>query len=408
MKQDTPLTQSAGTSGAARIDPVDLTRALIRCPSVTPKEGGALDLLEGVLSDLGFACHRLVFSAPGTPDVDNLYARIDGVTGGEGGRNFCFAGHSDVVPVGDPSAWRVDPFAAEVLGAELIGRGAVDMKGAIAAFAAAAAGFLEARGGAFGGAISLLITGDEEGPAVNGTVKVLDWLTARGERLDACLVGEPTSDRRLGDTVKIGRRGSLSGHLVVQGTQGHVAYPDLADNPVHHLLRMLGAVTGEAMDQGSDHFPPTSLQVTSIDVGNPTGNLIPARAGANFNVRFNDRFTGASVEAWVRARFDHAIGPAKSARYDLETRLSGESFLTPPGPLSDLVAGAVAGVTGAAPVLGTTGGTSDARFIKDHCPVVELGLSNATAHQVDERVGLDDLRALSAIYRAVLDGYFAP
>ncbi len=400
MTQDATLSE---TSAAARIDAVELTRALIRCPSVTPKEGGALDLLEGILSELGFTCHRLPFSAPGTPDVDNLYARI-----GEGGRNFCFAGHTDVVPVGDPAAWRVDPFAGEIRGSDLIGRGAVDMKGAIAAFATAAAGFLEARGRNFGGAISLLITGDEEGPAINGTRKVLDWLAARGERLDACLVGEPTSDQRLGDTAKIGRRGSISGRVVVHGTQGHVAYPDLADNPVHHLIRMLGSVTAEAMDQGSEHFPPTSLQVTSIDVGNPTSNLIPARAQANFNVRFNDRFTGAGVEAWVRERFERALGTAKGARYELQTQLTGESFLCPPGPLSTLVARAVEGVTGAPPVLGTTGGTSDARFIKDHCPVIELGLSNATAHKVDERVSLDDLMALSAIYRAVLDGYFAP
>ncbi len=385
------------------IDPVELTRALIRCPSITPEEGGALGLLQGVLRGLGFTCHRLKFSESGTPDVDNLYARL-----GETGRNFCYAGHTDVVPHGDPADWSADPFAAEIVGDDLIGRGAVDMKGSIGGFAAAVAGFLKARGGDFGGSISLLITGDEEGPAINGTPKVLKWLSERGERLDACLVGEPTSDRRLGDTIKIGRRGSVSGRLSVHGTQGHVAYPQLADNPIHRLVRMLEAVTGEAMDQGSDHFPPTSLQVTSIDVGNPTGNLIPAKAQAAFNVRFNDRFTGEGVIEWLRERFERFVEPGQGARYDLETRISGDSFLCPPGPLSDLVSQAVESVTGLVPELGTTGGTSDARFIKDHCPIVELGLLNATAHKVDERAALTDLRDLSAIYRAVLDGYFAP
>ena len=384
-----------------RTDPLELSRALIRCPSVTPAEGGALDLLERVLGGLGFACHRLPFSEPGGAPVDNLYARL-----GADGEAFCYAGHTDVVPVGDPADWRVEPFAGAVRGEELIGRGAVDMKGAIAAFVAAVAGFLEARGGDFDGSISLLITGDEEGPAINGTRKVLAWLAERGERLDACLVGEPTSDRRLGDTVKIGRRGSLSGRLSVHGTQGHVAYPQLADNPVHHLVRMLNAVASEPLDAGSAHFPPSSLQITSVDVGNPTGNLIPAKATADFNVRFNDSFTGAGVEAWVRERFDSALDADKGARYELATRLSGESFLCPPGPLSDLVSNAVEAVSGHTPALGTTGGTSDARFIKDHCPIVELGLINATAHKVDERVGLADLRNLGAIYRAVLDGYF--
>ncbi len=398
-----PESPRSPSKGATQIDPVDLTRALIRCPSVTPAEGGALDLLEETLSGLGFACHRLKFSAPETPDVDNLYARW-----GTSGRNFCYAGHTDVVPVGDPADWSVDPFAAQIVGEEVIGRGAVDMKGSIGAFIAAAAGFLDERPKGIEGSISLLITGDEEGPAINGTRKVLDWLSEKGERLDACLVGEPTSDARLGDTVKIGRRGSVSGKLSVKGIQGHVAYPQLADNPIHHLVRMLDAVTGPALDQGSDHFPPSSLQVTSIDVGNPTGNLIPAKATAAFNVRFNDRHTGEAVIAWVRARFEQALEAGGGGRYDLETRISGQSFLCPPGPLSDLVSRAVESVTGAAPTLGTTGGTSDARFIKDHCPIVELGLLNATAHQVDERVSLAELRDLSAIYRAVLEGYFTP
>ena len=390
------------TAAPAPLDPVDLARALIRCPSVTPREAGTLDLLERVLSQLGFRCHRLGFTEPGTEAVENLYARL-----GTDGPNFCFAGHVDVVPAGDPAAWSVDPFAAEIVDGHVAGRGAVDMKGAIAAFVAAAGGFLNRRGPDFGGSLSLLISGDEEGPAINGTPKVLSWLDGRGERLDACLVGEPTSEETLGDMIKIGRRGSLNGWLTVFGTQGHVAYPDIADNPLHHLVRMLNALTGEPLDHGSDHFPPSSLQLTGIDVGNDATNLIPARARATFNVRFNDRHSGAGIETWVRTRLDRAIDGTKGARYELKTRISGESFLSPPGQLSDIIAGAAEQVTGRTPRLGTTGGTSDARFIKDSCPVAELGLCNATAHKVDERVSLDDLRALAAIYEAVLDRYFA-
>lgn len=383
-------------------NPVELTRALIRCPSVTPAEGGALDLLQRVLADLGFACHRPRFSEPGTEKVDNLYARL-----GTEAPNFCYAGHTDVVPVGDTRSWSVDPFAAELVDGFIVGRGAVDMKGAIACFVAALAGFLKRRGSGFGGSISLLITGDEEGEAINGTRKVLEWLAARGERLDACLVGEPTSNARLADMVKIGRRGSLNARLTVVGTQGHTAYPQHADNPLHHLVRMLGVLTGEPLDTGSAHFPPSSLQLTGVEVSDGASNVIPAQASASFNVRFNDRHTSASVEAWLRARLDRAIDASKGARYDLQVRVSGESFLCPPGPLSDLVSAAVERATGARPELGTTGGTSDARFIKDQCPVVELGLPNGTAHKVNERVSLADLRDLTAIYGAVLDGYFA-
>jgi succinyl-diaminopimelate desuccinylase len=380
------------------VDTLDLTRRLIRCPSVTPAEAGALDLLEAELSGLGFACHRLPFAEPGTAEVDNLYARL-----GTSAPNLCFAGHSDVVPVGDEAAWSADPFAAEVRDGQLYGRGAVDMKGAIAAFLAALARFLARRGTAFGGSISLLITGDEEAEAINGTRKVLSWLADRGETLDTCLIGEPTSEARLADMVKIGRRGSLNGRLTVNGTQGHAAYPQLADNPVHHLVRMLHNLTGEPLDSGSEHFPPSSLQVTTIDVGNPATNVIPAAATAAFNVRFNDRHSSASVERWLRERLDRAGAP-----YRLQIQVSGESFLCPPGPWSDLVGGAVEQVTGRPPTLGTTGGTSDARFIKDHAPVAELGLLNAMAHKVDERVALDDLETLSAIYEAVLDGTFPP
>lgn len=381
----------------AALDSLDLARRLIRCPSVTPEEGGALDLLQEVLEGLGFRCRRMVFSDAGTPDVDNLYARL-----GRTGPNFCYAGHTDVVPTGDPAAWRHDPFAAEVEDGWLYGRGAVDMKGAIAAYIGAVSRFLDAREPDFGGSLSLLITGDEEGPAVNGTRKVLDVLAGEGETLDACLVGEPTSNQRLADMVKIGRRGALNARLTVGGVQGHSAYAHLADNPVHRLVAMLARLTGEALDEGSDHFQPTSLQVTTVDVGNPATNVIPAAATAGFDVRFSDRQTSASVERWVRERLDSVGGD-----YDLRVRVSGESFLTPPGPLSDLIVRAVTDVTEAPPELGTSGGTSDARFIKDHAPVAELGLLNATAHKVDERVSLEDLEALGRIYQAVLDGTFA-
>jgi len=392
-------------SGAApdtgSLDALDLARRLIRCPSVTPAEGGALDLLEEVLGGLGFTCHRLPFSEPGTADVDNLYARL-----GDRGRNFCFAGHTDVVPVGDAAAWRFDPFGAEVVDGVLYGRGAVDMKGAIACFLAAVARFIEARGGKFDGSISLLITGDEEAEAINGTRKMLAWLAEKGETLDACLVGEPTSNDALADMIKIGRRGSLNGQLTVTGTQGHAAYPQLADNPLHHLVRMLDAVTAEPLDAGNAHFQPSSLQITTIDVGNEVSNVIPAEARAALNVRFNDAHDSVAIEAWLRRHFDAAIQTTNGASYELAVRVSGESFLCPPGPLSDLLGRAVETALGRTPELGTTGGTSDARFIKDYCPIAELGLFNATAHKVDEHVSLDDLRGLEAVYKAALNSYF--
>ncbi|WP_299616967.1 succinyl-diaminopimelate desuccinylase [Pelagibius sp.] len=385
----------------APLDTLDLARGLIRCPSVTPAEAGSLSLLEEVLSGLGFACHRLPFAEEDSPEVDNLFARL-----GEAGPNLCFAGHTDVVPVGDPADWSVDPFAAELRDGCLYGRGAVDMKGSIAAFVAAVSAFL-AEGGKPRGSLSLLITCDEEGVAINGTRKVLRWMREQGEQLDACLVGEPTSNARLGDMVKIGRRGSLNAEVVVAGTQGHTAYPQLADNPVHHLTRMLAALVNEPLDEGNAHFPPSSLQITSVDVGNAATNVIPPKATARFNVRFNDLYSSGSLETWLRERLDGAIDRARGAGYEMAIRVSGESFLCPPGPWSDLVSAAVAEVTGAAPELGTTGGTSDARFIKDHCAVAELGLLNATAHKVDEHVSLEDLTALTRIYRAVLDRHAA-
>lgn len=388
------------------LDPLDLAQRLIRCPSVTPAEGGALDLLQAELEALGFVCHRLVFSEAGTPDVDNLYARL-----GSEQPNFCFAGHTDVVPVGNTADWSVDPFAAEVRGADLVGRGASDMKGAIACMVAAISDYL-AENGRPAGSISLLITGDEEGPSINGTRKMLGWLAERGERLDACLVGEPTNPEALGDMVKIGRRGSLTAQLTVEGVQGHTAYPHLADNPVHHLVRLLQAVTAEPLDSGSDHFQPSTLQISTVDVGNPATNVIPAKATAAFNIRFNDLHSGASLEAWLRETFDGVMAEAAKtegsrATYDLRIRVSGESFLTPPGPLSDLLQVAVEAATGQRPQLSTTGGTSDARFIKDVCPVAEFGLVGKTMHQVDERVAVSDLVALTKVYRRVLRDFFA-
>ncbi|MBI3453624.1 MAG: succinyl-diaminopimelate desuccinylase [Rhodospirillales bacterium] len=378
------------------IDPVELTRALIRRPSITPKDEGALGVIETALAPLGFACHRLPFAEAGTPDIDNLYARF-----GATGPHFCFAGHSDVVPVGDPKGWTVDPFGGEVIDGHVYGRGAADMKGAIAAFAAAAAAFIDRRGKKSAGSISLLITGDEEGPAINGTDKVLKWMAARGETIDACVVGEPTSDKILGDMAKIGRRGSLNARLTVTGQQGHVAYPHLADNPNHRLIRMLAELTGEALDNGSEWFQPSSLQVTTIDVGNPATNVIPARAAAALNIRFNDRHSSKTLIEWMRRKLDAAGGT-----YALDTQVSGESFLTLPGKLSDLVADAVETVAGRRPELSTTGGTSDARFIRAYSPVVEFGLVGRTMHKADERAAVKDIRDLATIYGAMLDRFF--
>ena len=378
-------------------DAVALARALIRCPSVTPQDAGALDTLQEALEALGFACHRMTFSETGTPDIDNLYARI-----GTDGPNFCFAGHTDVVPVGDAQGWTVDPFGAEVIDGVLYGRGASDMKGAIAAFVAAAGRFIGRNGGALPGSISLLITGDEEGPSVNGTRKVLGWLAEKGETLDACLVGEPTNPGRLGEMIKIGRRGSLSGFVTMHGVQGPTAYPHLADNPLHRLVAALHDIASTPLDEGTGHFQPSNLQLTTVDVGNTATNIIPGTARATFNVRFNDRHTSASLMRWLTERLD-AVG----GEYEIDWQVTGEAFLTPPGPLSAAIAAAVTKATGLTPELSTTGGTSDARFIKDFCPVAEFGLISQTMHKVDERAAVSDIEALAAIYEAVLDGWFA-
>ena len=375
----------------AALDPAALAAALIRQPSVTPKDEGALDIVAAVLEPLGFTCHRLAFG-----DIHNLYARH-----GNGRPNLCFAGHTDVVPAGAAEAWSFDPFAASLRDGALCGRGAVDMKGAIAAFIAAAERYLAERELDLPGSISLLITGDEEGEAINGTRKVLEWLAARDGTIDACLVGEPTSAQFLGDMIKIGRRGSMTGRLIVTGVQGHTAYPHLADNAAHRLVAMLHALTTAELDGGSEHFQPSTLQVSTIDIGNPAANVIPAAARAVFNIRFNDRWTSEKLRAWLIEKLD-AVG----GRYTLDVAASGESFLTAAGPLSDRLAEAIRRVTGRTPELSTTGGTSDARFIQVYCPVVEFGLVGQTMHKVDERVDLSDLSALTEIYYTFLSLFF--
>jgi len=389
------------TFARAAAEALDLARDLIRCPSVTPQDAGALDVLEDLLEGVGFECHRLIFSHAGTPDVANLYARW-----GRGQPNFCFAGHTDVVPVGRRESWTVDPFGAEIGDGRLFGRGAADMKGAIACFVAAATRFIGAHGKELRGSISLLITGDEEGPAVNGTAKVLRWAAEHGEKIDACLVGEPTSAKRLGDTVKIGRRGSLTAHLTVHGVQGHTAYPHLADNPIPKLLRMLDSITAEPLDSGTEQFQPSMITITTVDVGNPASNVIPATAKASFNIRFNDLHTGESLGKRLRESFDK-VQAALGGTYDLAIEVSGEAFLCPPGALAETVAEAVESRLGFRPEFSTAGGTSDARFIHHYCPVAELGLVGTTMHRVDESVEIADLETLTAIYEDVLERFFS-
>jgi succinyl-diaminopimelate desuccinylase len=398
-------------------DPLAIARELLRCRSVTPQEGGALALLERALGDAGFKVHRVTFAEPGAADVENLFARI-----GDRGPHLVLAGHTDVVPPGDEARWRHAPFAGEVEAGVLFGRGAVDMKGAIACQVSAVLDHLAARGGPPNGSISFLITGDEEGVAVNGTVKLLQWAAARGEKFDHCLLGEPTNPRFLGDMLKIGRRGSQNGTLIVSGTQGHVAYPALADNPIRRIIAIMSAMMTEPLDNGSEHFDRSNLEFTSVDVGNPTVNVIPAEARARFNIRFNDRHTHASLQALIEARAAAADDAIVSAGASVTSTRAVEAagqhfriewepsnadvFLTRPGPFVDLVRGAIAEVTCRTPQLSTSGGTSDARFIKDYCPVVEFGLVNDTMHKIDERVAAADLVALTAIYRRILDRYF--
>lgn len=382
----------------ALLDPVTLTQDLIRCPSVTPAEAGALDLLQRVLEELGFTCHRLPFEEEGTDPVDNLYARL-----GDNAPNLCFAGHTDVVPVGQEASWSVDPFDATIQDGMLIGRGASDMKGAIAAWVAAVSRRL-AQVGPVPGSISLLITGDEEGPSINGTKKMLPALEAMGEKIDHCITGEPTNPTELGTMMKIGRRGSLNGYITVRGVQGHTGYPHLADNAAHRVSLMLASLVNWRIDEGSDHFEPSVLSITRIEVDNEATNVIPALATARFNIRFNDLHTGAALEEALKARLAEAAGDGVD--FDLDITVSGESFLTPPGLLSDLLSDACEAETGNRPDLSTTGGTSDSRFIKNYCPVVDFGLVGQTMHQVDERVATADIVGLSRIYEQVIDRYF--
>lgn len=388
-------------------DPVSNLAGLIRCPSVTPAEGGALALLETLLSPLGFEVDRVVATEDGTPDVENLYARL-----GTDGPHLMFAGHTDVVPVGDEAAWSHPPFAAEIAGGEMFGRGAVDMKGGIACFVAAIARHIEKHGKPKG-SVSFLITGDEEGPSINGTSKLLEWAAAKGERWDACVVGEPTNPNQLGDMIKIGRRGSLSGRITVQGIQGHAAYPHLADNPIRGMLQLTHALMDPPFDNGTDNFQPSNLEVTTIDTGNAATNVIPARATASFNIRFNDTWTAETLRAEIIRRLDAAAadGALRPDRTPVNYEIvwadrPSHVFLTRNNALISSLSGAVAEVTGLEPKLSTTGGTSDARFIKDYCPVVEFGLVGQTMHMVDERVAVADLETLTRIYETFIERWF--
>lgn len=372
------------------IDPVELAQALIRCRSVTPADDGALDVVQRALEGLGFACTRMTFG-PDDYRVDNLFARR-----GAASPHVCYAGHTDVVPPGDVAAWRDEPFAAVVRDGQLFGRGACDMKGGIAAFIAGLSAHLDGNPD-HPGSISLLITGDEEARSVDGTAKVLEWMAANGQIPDMALVGEPTSRRVLGDTIKIGRRGSLNAWVTVEGKQGHSAYPAAADNPIHRLVAALAPLLAAPLDNGTAHFPPSTVQVTGFDVGNTTSNVIPATARAMINIRFNDLHTSAQLIERLHAAFR-----AAGARYTMETACSGESFLTAPGPFVQALSDAIARSTGVTPTLDTGGGTSDARFIARYCPVAEFGAVGETPHQVDERTSVADLHRLAETYRAIL------
>ncbi len=379
---------------SAPLDPVALTRDLIRCNSVTPADGGAMDIVQGALETLGFACRRMRFG-----EIENMYARL-----GSGRPNLCFAGHTDVVPVGDVTAWSKGPFSAEVEGGVLVGRGAVDMKSAIAAFVAAVSRVLAK--GAPAGSISLLITGDEEGLAEHGTKAVAAALAAEGQVIDHCVVGEPTSSAFLGDLIKIGRRGSIGATITVAGRQGHVAYPDRAANPVPVLVRLLARLQGRRLDEGYEGFQPSNLEITTIDVGNAATNVIAASASAYLNIRFNPTHTGADLAAWLleEARM---VNEGFAGRVTVTPKISGEAFLTSPGDFTAVVAGAVRAASGVEPQLSTTGGTSDARFIRALCPVVEFGLVGTTMHAVDECAPVAEIVALSTIYERLIGDYFA-
>ncbi|MDE2486949.1 MAG: succinyl-diaminopimelate desuccinylase [Alphaproteobacteria bacterium] len=379
--------------GSSLIDAINLTRELIQRPSVTPADAGAIGIVERTLAHLGFACRRMKFG-----DIENLYARY-----GAEGPNLCFAGHTDVVPVGDVAAWSTDAFAAEVVDGVLIGRGAVDMKSAIAAFAAAAATAIAA--GQVKGSISFLITGDEEGVALHGTKKVVEALQASGERIDHCVVGEPTSSELFGDMVKVGRRGSINAEIEVKGVQGHVAYPHRAANPVPVLVKLLAALEARVLDEGYPEFQPSNLEITRIDAPNTATNVIPGAARAWLNIRFNPNHTGASLAQWIETEADKAAQGFKGS-VTVTPQISGEAFRTEPGKFTEVVAAAVREVTGRTPELSTSGGTSDARFIRSLCPVVELGLVGKTMHQVDERAPIGEIRMLQQVYETLIARYF--
>ncbi|MDD9730206.1 succinyl-diaminopimelate desuccinylase [Mameliella sp. AT18] len=377
-------------------DPVDLTARLVQCPSVTPEEGGALVLLQDLLEGAGFACTRV-----DRGEVCNLFARW----GDKGhARSFGFNGHTDVVPIGNPDDWTHAPFGAEIEDGFLYGRGATDMKSGVAAFAAAAIDYVTDTPP--DGALILAITGDEEGDAVDGTTALLDWMSENDEQMSVCIVGEPTCPDHMGQMMKIGRRGSMNAHFTVTGKQGHSAYPHRAVNPMHAMARLMDRLASHELDQGTDHFDPSTLAVVTIDTGNPATNVIPAQTRGTVNIRFNDTHTGAALSDWLReeaAKVDAEFDTTTEVRI----KISGESFLTPPGPLSDLVSRAVAVETNITPEMSTTGGTSDARFVKDHCPVVEFGLVGKTMHSVDERVEIAHVHQLKAIYTRMLRDYFA-
>ncbi|MEC8029473.1 MAG: succinyl-diaminopimelate desuccinylase [Pseudomonadota bacterium] len=391
-----------------QIDPVNFAAELIRCPSVTPADAGALDLLEKVLTEIGFTCTRLPFQEPDTSLVDNLYARL-----GDAAPHICFAGHTDVVPVGAADNWQKDPFSGEISDDKLWGRGAADMKGAIAAFVAATADYLS-QNGKPRGSISLLITGDEEGPSVNGTIKMLDWLSTHQEVIDDCIVGEPTNPETLGEMIKIGRRGSVNTTVTIEGIQGHVAYPHRAANPVPHLVQLLERLITAKLDDGTPHFQPSNLELTGFDVGNAVTNVIPALAQARFNIRYNDIWSRDTITDWINENLNaahdalnNAIDGENKFSLTVDINHSGEAFLTPTGTLSELAVGAVEKTLGMTPELSTSGGTSDARFIKDHARVIEFGLVGKTMHKVDEHVRVNDIQSLTKIYQEILSGYFS-
>lgn len=382
-------------------DPVAILQELIRCPSVTPAEAGVLDYMERLMVPAGFAASRMPFSEEGTADVDNLFLRL-----GNAGPHFCFAGHVDVVPPGADSLWAHPPFAAEIHDDVVYGRGACDMKGSVAAFCAAAIGFAKDHDGKLPGTVSLLITGDEEGIAINGTVKMLAEIKRRGEVPDVCLVGEPTCPDTFGDTLKIGRRGSIHFEITWTGVQGHSAYPHKAVNPITPLARLIDRVAAHELDQGNAHFGPSTLAVTNFDTGNPANNVIPASSSARFNIRYNTEHTAVSLKDWVERECE-TVKQQLGGNYSIDIVEGADAFMTEPGPFVSVMAGAVAAETGVTPKLDTGGGTSDARFIKDYCPVVEFGPINQTIHQANENIPVKDLELLTRVYRRMLDDWFA-